>query len=54
MTYAQIARKDFEDAIRSRMVWGLIAAFVGFMAFVLIVALARRIRPRQRAVLPSG
>lgn len=39
MTYAQIARKDFEDAIRSRMVWGLIAAFVGFMAFVLIVAL---------------
>jgi len=39
MTLAQVARKDFEDAVRSRMVWGVIAVFVGFMGFVLTVAL---------------
>lgn len=39
MTLAQVARKDFEDAVRSKMVWGIIAVFVGFMGFVLSVAL---------------
>lgn len=39
MTLAQVARKDFEDAVRSKMVWGIIAVFVGFMGFVMAVAL---------------
>jgi len=39
MTLAQVARKDFEDAVRSKMVWGIIAVFVGFMGFILTVAL---------------
>jgi ABC-2 type transport system permease protein len=40
MTWAQVARKDFEDALRSKMLWGIMAAFVGFMAFVVGVTLA--------------
>jgi ABC-2 type transport system permease protein len=40
MTWAQVARKDFEDAVRSKMLWGIMAAFVGFMAFVVGVTLA--------------
>lgn len=39
MTLGQVARKDFEDAVRSRMVWGVIAVFVGFMTFVMLAAL---------------
>jgi ABC-2 type transport system permease protein len=39
MTLAQVARKDFEDAVRSKMMWGIIAVFVGFMGFVMTVAL---------------
>jgi len=39
MTLTQVARKDFEDAVRSKMVWGIIAIFVGFMAFVLLAAI---------------
>lgn len=39
MTLAQVARKDFEDAVRSKMVWGITAVFVGFMGFVMTVAL---------------
>ena len=39
MTLSQVARKDFEDAVRSKMVWGIIAVFVGFMAFVLLAAM---------------
>ena len=39
MTLAQVARKDFEDAVRSKMLWGIIAVFVGFMAFVLLAAI---------------
>jgi ABC-2 type transport system permease protein len=40
MTWQQVARKDFEDAVRSKMLWGIMAAFVGFMAFVVGVTLA--------------
>ncbi|MFT4930783.1 MAG: ABC-2 type transport system permease protein [Natronomonas sp.] len=39
MTWAQVARKDFEDAVRSKMLWGLMGVFVAFMAFVLVVAI---------------
>ncbi|MFB6107629.1 MAG: ABC transporter permease subunit [Haloplanus sp.] len=39
MTWTQVARKDFEDAVRSRMLWGIMVAFVGFMGVVLVVAL---------------
>jgi len=39
MTVTEIARKDFEDAVRSRMLWGIMAVFVGFMAFVIVIAL---------------
>lgn len=39
MTLTQVARKDFEDAVRSKMLWGIIAVFVGFMAFVLLAAI---------------
>ena len=39
MTLSQVAQKDFEDAVRSRMVWGIIGVFVGFMGFVMLVAL---------------
>ena len=30
-TWRDIARKDFEDAVRSRMLWGFIAVFVAFL-----------------------
>ncbi|MFW6382700.1 MAG: ABC transporter permease subunit [Haloferacaceae archaeon] len=39
MTLAQVARKDFEDAVRSRMVWGVVGVFVGFTAFVMLAAM---------------
>ncbi|PSP54871.1 NosY protein [Halobacteriales archaeon QS_1_67_19] len=39
MTWTKVARKDFEDVARSKMLWGLIAVFVGFMGFVVLVAL---------------
>jgi len=39
MTLAQVARKDFEDAVRSKMVWGITAVFVGFMLFVMLAAM---------------
>jgi ABC-2 type transport system permease protein len=39
MTLTQVARKDFEDAVRSKMLWGIMAVFVGFMGFVVLVAL---------------
>jgi len=40
MTLTQVARKDFEDAVRSKMVWGIIGVFVGFMGFVMVAALS--------------
>ncbi|SFC51860.1 ABC-2 type transport system permease protein [Halobiforma haloterrestris] len=39
MTLTQVAQKDFEDAVRSRMVWGVISVFVAFIGFVLLVAI---------------
>jgi ABC-2 type transport system permease protein len=39
MTWTQVARKDFEDAVRSRMLWGIMGVFTVFMGFVLVVAL---------------
>jgi ABC-2 type transport system permease protein len=36
-TWRQVAHKDFADAVRSKMVWGIIAVFVGFVGFVLAV-----------------
>lgn len=38
MTWTQVARKDFEDAARSKMVWGIMGVFVAFMGFIMIVA----------------
>lgn len=38
MTWTKVARKDFEDAVRSKMLWGLIAVFVAFMGFVVAIA----------------
>mgnify|MGYP006268331977 CR=1 FL=1 len=40
MTLTQVAQKDFEDAVRSKMVWGIIGVFVGFMGFVMLVAVS--------------
>jgi ABC-2 type transport system permease protein len=37
MTWQQVARKDFEDAVRSRMVWGIMGTFVLFMGFLLVL-----------------
>jgi len=37
-TWRQVARKDFADAVRSKMVWGVIAVFVLFMGLLLLVA----------------
>jgi ABC-2 type transport system permease protein len=41
-TWQDVARKDFEDAVRSKMVWGLIAVFVGFTSFLILVINATR------------
>jgi ABC-2 type transport system permease protein len=37
MTWQHVARKDFEDAVRSKMLWGVMGVFVGFMAFLLVL-----------------
>lgn len=37
MTTSMVARKDFEDAVRSKMVWSLIAVFVALTTFLLVV-----------------
>ena len=37
-TWTDVARKDFEDALRSKMLWGFIAVFVAFLAMALPVA----------------
>ena len=37
-TWADIARKDFEDAVRSKLLWGLIAVFVAFLLMSLLSA----------------
>lgn len=37
-TWRQVARKDIEDTIRSKMLWGLTAVFVVFLMLLLVVA----------------
>jgi len=37
-TWNDIARKDFEDAVRSKMLWGIIAVFIAFLLMALPVA----------------
>jgi ABC-2 type transport system permease protein len=37
-TWADVARKDFEDALRSKLLWGLILVFVAFLAMSLLSA----------------
>lgn len=37
-TWRQVARKDFEDAIRSKLLWGLTAVFVAFLVMALLSA----------------
>lgn len=38
MTWRQVARKDFEDVVRSKMLWSIVTVFVAFMGFMLLVA----------------
>lgn len=37
-TWKDIARKDFEDAVRSKMLWGLTTVFVAFLVMALLSA----------------
>ncbi len=37
-TWVDIARKDFEDATRSKVLWGLIATFVAFLVMTMLSA----------------
>lgn len=37
-TWRDVARKDFEDAVRSRLLWGLTAVFVAFLTMALLSA----------------
>lgn len=37
-TWRQVAHKDFADAVRSKMIWGIMAVFVLFMVVLLLVA----------------
>jgi len=38
VTWSDIARKDFEDAVRSKMLWGISAVFVAFLVLSLLSA----------------
>ena len=38
VSWRDVARKDFEDATRSKLLWGLIAAFVAFLVMSLLTA----------------
>lgn len=38
VTWRDVAQKDFEDAIRSKVLWGLIAVFVAFLVMALVSA----------------
>lgn len=37
-TWRDVARKDFEDAVRSRLLWGILGVFVAFLAMALLSA----------------
>ncbi|MFB6136986.1 MAG: ABC transporter permease subunit [Halobacteriaceae archaeon] len=49
-TWRQVARKDLEDAARSRLVWGIVVVYVGFLAMAL--ASAEQLFPPEVAVTP--
>ncbi|QRV16912.1 ABC transporter permease [Haloterrigena salifodinae] len=38
VSWRDVARKDFEDAVRSRLLWGLTAVFVAFLGMSLLSA----------------
>ncbi|WP_458209937.1 ABC transporter permease [Haladaptatus sp. NG-SE-30] len=38
VTWAAVARKDFEDAVRSKMLWGFIFVFIAFLTMALLSA----------------
>ena len=38
VTWMDVARKDFEDAVRSKMLWGISSVFVAFLAMSLLTA----------------
>ncbi|ELZ22910.1 NosY protein [Haloterrigena salina JCM 13891] len=38
VSWRDVARKDFEDAVRSRLLWGLTAVFVAFLTMSLLSA----------------
>jgi ABC-2 type transport system permease protein len=50
-TWVDVARKDFEDAVRSKMLWGFIAVFVAFLAMALPVA--EQLFPAATTVTPA-
>ncbi|MFB6354466.1 MAG: ABC transporter permease subunit, partial [Halobacteriales archaeon] len=50
-TWRAVARKDFEDAARSRMLWGLIAVFVAFLTMALFSA--QQLFPEGVTVTPE-
>ena len=37
VTWRDVARKDFEDVVRSKLLWGITGGFVGLLAFFLLV-----------------
>lgn len=37
VTWRDIARKDFEDVVRSKLLWGITIGFVGLLTFFLLV-----------------
>ncbi|WP_254863640.1 ABC transporter permease [Halovivax gelatinilyticus] len=37
LTWRDVARKDFENVVRSKLLWALTAGFVGLLAFFLVV-----------------
>lgn len=37
LTWRDVARKDFEDVVRSKLLWGLTAGFVGLLLFFTVV-----------------
>lgn len=40
VTWRHVARKDFEDAVRSRLLWGLTVTFAGLLSIFLVIAYA--------------
>lgn len=40
VTWRDVARKDFEDVVRSKLLWGITLGFVGLLTFFLVVGWA--------------